>query len=124
MVEVAVQVPQFVVKEIYVFQVFQTLTERFPVVLTCRERSDPGQLGRAVDFHQQGRAPAACLKRVRLRSAAVPAALVDLKLTVPVAQGQVVKPGELWPRRIDWVGSLLLIGVEAVDGAMRKSDAD
>ena len=50
--------------------------------------------------------------------------LVYLKLTVPVAQGQVIKPSELWALGVNWIGSLSLIGIEAIDGAMRQPDSD
>ena len=87
MVEVAVQAPQFVVKEVHVLQVLQTLIERLPAVLACRESGDSWHLTWAVNFDQQRRASTARLERVSLWRAAVPAALVDLKFSMPIAQG-------------------------------------
>ena len=118
-VEIAIEVPQLVFEEIHVFQAFHAFIERFPPVLTGGEHSDLGQFARTFDFNKQDRAPAAGLERVRLGRATVPATLVYAKLSVPVAERQVVQPGKLWPFRIDWVGPLILSGIEAVDGAMR-----
>ena len=99
-------------------------TRRRAPVAGRGETKKVAQLVRAIDFDQQDRSPATRLKRVRLGCFAVPATLVDLDLSVPITQRQVVQPGEPWPRGVDRIGSLLLIGIEAVDCAMCQANAD